>query len=89
MIVADSNLIAYLLIPGGKSLLADEVFVKDSEWAIPLIYRSEMRNILAIYMRHEGMSLSQASRTMNQAAVRTLTFSSLAVAAANRRSCSV
>lgn len=67
MIVADSNLIAYLLIPGDKSALADEVLLKDSEWAVPLICRSEMRNILALYMRHEAMSLSQARRTMEKA----------------------
>jgi predicted nucleic acid-binding protein len=67
MIVADSNLIAYLLIPGDKSALADEVLLKDSEWAVPLICRSEVRNILALYMRHEGMSLSQARRTMEKA----------------------
>ncbi len=67
MIVADSNLIAYLLIPGDKSALADEVLLKDSEWAVPLICRSEVRNILTLYMRHEGMSLSQARRTMEKA----------------------
>ena len=60
MIVADSNLIAYLLIPGDKSALADEVLLKDADWAVPSICRSEVRNILALYMRHEGMSLSQA-----------------------------
>ena len=67
MIVADSNLIAYLLIPGDKSALADEVLLKDSEWAVPLICRSEVKNVLALYMRHEGMSLSQARRTMETA----------------------
>jgi predicted nucleic acid-binding protein len=67
MIVADSNLIAYLLIPGDKSALADEVLRKDADWAVPLICRSEVRNILALYMRHEGMSLSQARRTMEKA----------------------
>ena len=67
MIVADSNLIAYLLIPGDKSALADEVLLKDADWAVPLICRSEVRNILALYMRHEGMSLSQARRTMEKA----------------------
>jgi predicted nucleic acid-binding protein len=67
MIVADSNLIAYLLIPGDKSALADEVLLQDSEWAVPLICRSEVRNILTLYMRHEGMSLSQARRTMEKA----------------------
>lgn len=67
MIVADSNLIAYLLIPGDKSALADEVFLKDADWAVPLICRSEIRNILTLYMRHEGMSLTQARRTMEKA----------------------
>ena len=69
MIVADSNLIAYLLIPGDKSALADEVLLKDADWAVPLICRSEIRNILTLYMRHEGMSLAQARRTMEKAEV--------------------
>ena len=67
MIVADSNLIAYLLIPGDKSELADKVFLQDADWAVPLICRSEIRNILTLYMRHEGMSLSQARTTMEKA----------------------
>jgi predicted nucleic acid-binding protein len=69
MIVAGSNLIAYLLIPGDKSELADEVLLQDTDWAVPLICRSEIRNILALYMRHEGMSLAQARRTMEKAEV--------------------
>ena len=67
MIVADSNLVAYLLIPGDKNDLADEIFLKDSEWAVPLICRSEMRNILTLYIRHQGMSLAQAQATMEKA----------------------
>ena len=67
MIVADSNLIAYLLIPGDNSALADAVLLKDPEWAVPLLCRSEVRNILALYMRHEGMSLAQARSTMEMA----------------------
>jgi predicted nucleic acid-binding protein len=67
MIVADSNLIAYLLIPGDNSFLADEVFLKDADWAVPLLCRSELRNILTLYMRHEGMSLQQAQITMEKA----------------------
>ena len=67
MIVADSNLIAYLLIPGDKNALADEVLLKDAAWAVPLICRSEIRNILSLYMRHEGLSLSEARNTMEKA----------------------
>lgn len=67
MIVADSNLIAYLLLPGDKSDLADEVLLKDPDWAVPLICRSELRNIITLYMRHEGMSLQQGRVTMEKA----------------------
>lgn len=67
MIVVDSNLIAYLLIPGAKSLLAERVFRRDPEWAVPIACRSEMRNILTLYMRHERMSLTQAKQTMEAA----------------------
>ena len=67
MIVADSNLIAYLLIPGDKSVIADEIFLKDPDWAVPLICRSEIRNILTLYMRHENMTLIQAQATMEKA----------------------
>jgi predicted nucleic acid-binding protein len=67
MIVADSNVIAYLLIPGDKSAMADEIFLKDPDWAVPLICRSEIRNILTLYMRHEKMSLHQAQATMEKA----------------------
>ncbi len=67
MIVADSNLVAYLLIPGANSALADEVFRKDADWAVPLICRSELRNVLTLYMRHQGMSLLQAQITMGKA----------------------
>ena len=67
MIVADSNLVAFLLIPGDKSSLADAIFQKDPEWAVPMVCRSEVRNILTLYMRHAGMSLSQARDTMERA----------------------
>ncbi|MBN1673428.1 MAG: type II toxin-antitoxin system VapC family toxin [Kiritimatiellae bacterium] len=67
MIVADSNLVAYLLIPGNKSALAERILLKDSAWAVPLICRSELRNILTLYMRHEGMTLTQAKGTMERA----------------------
>ena len=67
MIVADSNLVAYLLIPGDKSALADAIFQKDPAWAVPIICRSEVRNILTLYMRHEGMTLAQAKDTMARA----------------------
>lgn len=67
MIVADSNLIAYLLIPGDKTSYSEAVLKQDAEWAAPLLWRSEFRNVLTLYMRHQGMTLAQALQTMDKA----------------------
>lgn len=67
MIVADSNLIAYLLIPGDHSTRSESVLERDATWAAPLIWRSEFRNILTLYMRHQDMTLAQAQRTIGMA----------------------
>jgi predicted nucleic acid-binding protein len=67
MIVADSNLVAYLLIPGAMSSLAEAVLRRDAAWATPLLCRSELRNILTLYVRDRGMPLAQAWQTMERA----------------------
>lgn len=51
MIVVDVNVIAYLLIEGEHTASAEEVLLADPEWAVPLLWRSEWRNVLAGYVR--------------------------------------
>lgn len=60
MIVADVNLVAYLLLGGLHSDLAQEVLEKDGIWAVPVLWRSEFRSILAGYMRQRGLGLADA-----------------------------
>jgi predicted nucleic acid-binding protein len=60
MIVADVNLIAYLLLGGPDTELAQQVFEKDPSWAAPILWRSEFRSILAAYMRQRGLKLHEA-----------------------------
>lgn len=67
MIVADTNLVAYFLIPGGRSAEAEAVFRKDPEWVAPLLWRSEFRNVLALYLRRNVLSLQQALEIMADA----------------------
>jgi predicted nucleic acid-binding protein len=67
VIVADTNLIAYLLIEGGRTRIAEAVLAKDPRWATPVLWRSEFRNVLATYVRVAGMPLADALDRMASA----------------------
>jgi predicted nucleic acid-binding protein len=60
VIVADTNLIAFLHLPGAKSAVADAVLLKDAEWCVPPLWRSEFRNILFAFVRTQGMDVALA-----------------------------
>ncbi|MEO8619636.1 MAG: type II toxin-antitoxin system VapC family toxin [bacterium] len=61
MIVVDTNVIAYLLIPGQYTNAARASLTRDPEWAAPMSWRSEFRNVLALYMRRGELSLRRAT----------------------------
>ena len=67
MIVADTNLIAYFLLPSDESAGAEAVFRKDQEWASPYLWRSELRNVLTQYIKRNVLSLRQALDVMADA----------------------
>jgi len=60
VIVADTNLVAYLLLEGENTATAERVLEKDSHWIAPLLWRSELRNVLATYVRQDLLSLEEA-----------------------------
>lgn len=51
MIVVDTNIVAYLYLPTEHTALAEALLVKDPDWAAPLLWRSELRNVMALYLR--------------------------------------
>ena len=67
MIVVDTNQIAYLLIGGEFTDAVRRVFIQDSAWSAPLLWRSEFRSILAQYIRRDELRLSQAMRIQRMA----------------------
>jgi predicted nucleic acid-binding protein len=67
MIVVDSNILAYLYLPGEFSGAAEALLEQDPEWAAPMLWRSEFRNILATYMRRKTLTLEQARHLQAEA----------------------
>jgi predicted nucleic acid-binding protein len=67
MIVVDTNLIGYLLLPSEHTLQVEQVLRRDPEWAAPLLWRSELRNVLAVQMRAGRFGLQHAQAVMTQA----------------------
>ncbi len=60
MIVVDTNIISYFYLNSEYSALAEQVFYKDSVWSAPLLWRSEFRSVLTLYLRQNILSLSEA-----------------------------
>jgi predicted nucleic acid-binding protein len=60
VIVADVNVIAYLYLPGKFSEKVEDLLLRDGEWAVPRLWRSEFRNILSTYMRQKLLTLDAA-----------------------------
>lgn len=67
MIVVDSNVLAYLYLPGEHTTDAEALLERDPEWAAPVLWRSEFRNILAGYMRRKTLTFDQACNLQNEA----------------------
>jgi predicted nucleic acid-binding protein len=60
MIVVDSNILAYLYLPGDYTEAAEALLLRQPEWAAPPLWRSEFRNILTGYLRRGMLSFEQA-----------------------------
>ncbi len=60
MIVVDTNVLAYLYLPGEQTAAAEALLLRDPDWCAPILWRSEFRNILAGYVRRGDLSFDQA-----------------------------
>ena len=67
MIVVDTNIIAYLFLDSGRSQLCEKALLAEPLWAVPRLWRSEMRSVLALYLRKGLLSLADAQQIMIEA----------------------
>ena len=67
MIVVDTNVVAYLLLPGPQTAAAEALLEAHPTWAAPPLWRSEWRNVLCGYLRRGSLSLEQVIALQEQA----------------------
>ncbi len=67
MIIVDTNILIYLYIQGEHTSSVESLIQVDCTWAAPLLWRSEFRNVLALYIRKKIISLQQALDIIDQA----------------------
>ena len=67
MIVVDTNLIAYLCITGTFTEQARRAYLRDPDWQVPILWRSEFRSVLSFYIRKRQISIEKAADIMREA----------------------
>jgi predicted nucleic acid-binding protein len=67
VIVVDTNVLAYLWIPGVSTAAAERLYREDPEWCAPLLWRSELRNLLLEQLRRRRLTLDIAIRIVEAA----------------------
>jgi predicted nucleic acid-binding protein len=67
MIIVDSNIVAYLYLPGAHTERVESLLSHDSDWAAPILWRCEFRNILTGYLRQKMLSFDHAIKIQREA----------------------
>ena len=67
MIVVDTNIISYFYLPTDKTTDVERLFLQHPEWGAPLIWRSEFRNVLTLYLRKGLLTFDQAYTIQSEA----------------------
>ena len=60
MIVVDTNIITYFYLKTDLSELAENLYKKESEWVVPMLWRSEFKNVLTTFIKRKFISLNDA-----------------------------
>lgn len=67
MIVVDTNLLAYLLLPTLNVSQAEAVLIKDPDWIAPALIHSEFRNVLLGAVRRKDVAQDDANSFLARA----------------------
>jgi len=67
VIVTDTNVILALFVPSDRMTRAHDLYQRESRWAAPRLWRSELRNPLAGALRHGRLDAQAVRQTQKNA----------------------
>ncbi|MBF0498899.1 MAG: type II toxin-antitoxin system VapC family toxin [Candidatus Riflebacteria bacterium] len=67
MIVIDTNFIIHFYFPSDFSIITEKIFLKDTNWIAPTLWRSEFKNVIAGFLRREIIDFSKAMEIIERA----------------------
>lgn len=67
MIVVDTSIISYLYLPTEHTERAERLLQQDPDWVAPILWRSELRNVLAHYLRKKLLTFDAAFTIQTEA----------------------
>jgi len=67
VIVVDANILTYLVLKGDYSSQCADLFLWDSQWIAPRLWRDELCNVLATYERRGVLARQDALRAFGHA----------------------
>lgn len=65
MIVVDTNVITYMTFGSNHSAAVSELYAYDPAWEVPLLWKSEFLNVLALYHSKKIISRDEALKALN------------------------
>ena len=67
MIVVDTNIIAHFYLPSDHTELCEKLFQWDPDWVVPILWKSEFRNVVLLYIRNKFIELPDALQITEKA----------------------
>lgn len=67
MIVVDTNIISYLYLPTKYTELAEQLMKKEPQWIAPILWISEFRNVMALYLRKKLLEFDDIALILQEA----------------------
>ena len=61
MIVVDASVLVAYLLPSAHAHELDRLFLRDSEWIVPALWRSELANVLVSQVRFRQLPVAEAT----------------------------